>query len=86
MQEDSEDEMLLKEVGEKALVLDINCVFTGELELGDLSYICGNREIFNNPDLRKGVLEGSQLQLVLHFLLRIRLGLDREVSTRSKTA
>ena len=38
MQEDSEDEMLLKEVGEKGLGPVINCVFTGELELGDLSW------------------------------------------------
>ena len=38
MQEDSEDEMLLKEGGEKALGSVINCVFTGELELGDLSW------------------------------------------------
>ena len=38
MQEDSKDKML-KEVGEKALVLDINFVFTGELELGDLSWV-----------------------------------------------
>ena len=39
MQEDSKNKMLLKEVGEKALVLDINFVFTGELELGDLSWV-----------------------------------------------
>ena len=39
MQEVSKDEMLLKEGGEKALGSVINCVFTGELELEDLSWV-----------------------------------------------
>ena len=37
MQEASKDEMLVKEVGEKGVSPVINFIYTGELELGDLS-------------------------------------------------
>ena len=61
MQEDSKDEMLVKEVGEKGLSPVINFIYTGELELGDLSWAGTDYTDLLNLQLMKFDLKGGMI-------------------------
>ena len=61
MQEASKDEMLVKEVGEKGLSPVINFIYTGELELGDLSWAGTDCTDLVNLQLMKFHLKGGMI-------------------------
>ena len=61
MQEASKDEMLVKEVGEKGLSPVINFIYTGELELGDLSWAGTDYTGLLNLQLMKFDLKGGMI-------------------------